>query len=484
MKPPKFSRRWRLPPQGKGSSKWHAHSVRRSSSIVNLPVRGYGFLHAALDGVDAGPLLERLAQYRKTGRPGFSPQAMFRAYLARFLLGIRYANAFLERLGADPRLRALCGFGDAAPSESAFSRFIKRLSQHQDLVDAAIASVAARLPDELERLRQDGVVPADAPTLGEIVAIDSTDIAAYANPNRATVRDPDARWGRRTAKAGGKAGNNGKKEKTESFFGYKHHLLADAYYGLPLGGITLPANAADSPQLPNVLAQAQARHPWLSPRYLLADKGYDARSNFRLLAGRGITPVIAVRKPVNETRYDGIYTAAGLPTCVGGATMEYVGSDPELGHHFRCPAQGCHLKEQIHFSRYCDSEHWEKPEGKLLRIMGILPRFTDKWRRLYRMRGSIERHFSSAKHSRLLNQHQHQGIARVSLHVKMATLGYLATALARLRANDYAGMRRMSIRMPPCPARGRLWQRDVGSDGNPGLSDFRSKLDGTERRAA
>ena len=50
--------------------------------------------------------------------------------------------------------------------------------------------------------------------------------------------------------------------------------------------------------------------------------------------------------------------------------MEYVETDPEKGHLFRCPAEGCHLKGKIHFSRYCDSEHYEKPEGRLLRIVG------------------------------------------------------------------------------------------------------------------
>ena len=444
----------------------HTKDKRQASSS------GYGFLQVALDGVDAGPLLNQLAEYRKTGRSGYPAQAMFRAYLIRFLLRIRYVNAFLERLGTDPRLRTLCGFGDIVPSESAFSRFIKRLSRHRDLVETATSSVAAQLPDEIDRLRQDGVIPADAPTLGEVVAIDSTDIVAYANPNRNTVRDPDARWGRRTAKQGGKS----KKDKTEPFFGYKYHLLSDAYYGLPLGGSTLPANASDSPQLPKALAHAQALHPWLKPRYLLGDKGYDALTNFQHLADRGITPVIAVRKPTNQALYEGIYTADGIPTCVGQVAMAYAGSDPERGHLFRCPAEGCDLQRQVHFSRYCDSEHWEQPEGKLLRIIGILPRFTDEWKRLYKMRTAIERHFSSAKHSRLLNQHQHQGIAKVRLHAQMATLGYLATALARLRANDYAGLRRMTIRMP--------WLRSVAPGNKPESPVSLASLTAVERRAA
>ena len=122
----------------------------------------------------------------------------------------------------------------------------------------------------------------------------------------------------------------------------------------------------------------------------------------------------------------------------------------------RCPRygrvssnrEGCALKHQVHWSRYCDCEVWEKPEGKLLRIIGILPRFTDDFKRIYRMRTGIERYFRSSKHSRLLDRHQFLEMAKVSLNAKVSRLAYLATALARLKANDYAGMRLMTVRLP------------------------------------
>ena len=92
----------------------------------------------------------------------------------------------------------------------------------------------------------------------------------------------------------------------------------------------------------------------------------------------------------------------------------------------------------------------------MLRIIGILPRFTDEWKRIYRMRPSIERYYRSGKHSRLLNQHQCMTIAKVSLHVRMSRLAYLATVLARLKADDYAGMRHMTVRLP------RVKRKQVG----------------------
>ena len=52
--------------------------------------------------------------------------------------------------------------------------------------------------------------------------------------------------------------------------------------------------------------------------------------------------------------------------------------------------------------------------GKLLQIIGILPRSTQEWQRLYRMQSAMARHFSSTKHSRLLNRRQHRSLSKVS----------------------------------------------------------------------
>ena len=104
-------------------------------------------------------------------------------------------------------------------------------------------------------------------------------------------------------------------------------------------------------------------------------------------------------------------------------------TDPEQGHLFRCPAEGCHLKDTVHFTRYCNDEHYEKPEAKLLRIVGLLPRCTDTWKTEYKKRPIIERFIGSGKHSRLMNQHRYFNIFQISLHVLMSMLSYLATAL-------------------------------------------------------
>ena len=86
------------------------------------PKSGYGFLSAILDGLDDRPILDTLHQYRRTGRKGHSPRAMWRAYLTKFILKIRFNNHLLERLRGSRKLREVCGFGGEVPSESTLSR--------------------------------------------------------------------------------------------------------------------------------------------------------------------------------------------------------------------------------------------------------------------------------------------------------------------------------------------------------------------------
>ena len=258
-------------------------------------------------------------------------------------------------------------------------------------------------------------------------------------------RTPKGRSGRNAA-------NDGEDAK-ELFFGYKAHVIADAIYGIPLYISLRPANENETTHFAEDLDAALERHPWLKPKFVLADKGYDSLPNFQHTVKQGIIPIIAVRRPqkdkeTGKRRFDGTYDEDGRPVCVGGQSMEYLGTDQKGNHHFGCPSEGCWLKDKVDWSCYCNSGHSEQPEGKLLRIIGIVPRFTKLWRKIYNKRGAIERWFSSAKRSRLLDKHQLLKMGKIKLHANLSTLAWLLTALARLKTDDYRRMRHMYIRLP------------------------------------
>ena len=122
------------------------------------------------------------APHQTGGNPGYPARGMLRVNLLKFLLSERYANRFLDRLGNDPRLLELCEL-DRAPSERAFSDFKNhKLAPHQEELDCVLAAVFKECDDQIEVLKKLGVIPEDAPLLGEYLAVDATDIIAHASP--------------------------------------------------------------------------------------------------------------------------------------------------------------------------------------------------------------------------------------------------------------------------------------------------------------
>src|SRR5829696_7689372 len=110
------------------------------------------------------------------------------------------------------------------------------------------------------------------PELGTTVAIDASDMPAYANgqrylykggPERMTYSDPDASWGHRSAVSTRAAG---------SFYGYKIHAAVCVRTGLPLAWQIETARRNESlyaaPLLDTVLARG------IRPRTCAMDAGY------------------------------------------------------------------------------------------------------------------------------------------------------------------------------------------------------------------
>ena len=375
-------------------------------------------LEAVLDNLDDGPLCERLKYYRRNGRPGYPVRALWRAYVASFVLNLPHTNALIRLLDDSPALRVVCGFSGPLPHRTTFNRFIQRLSHHSDLVEAVVTGLTDKLRQYL-------------PDLGNEVAVDSTTVRSHANPNRRHLSDPEASW---TAKNSAKAKEGGK----EWHHGYKVHMAVDANHGVPLAQVVTTAKRNDSPELPAVVAKAEARFPWFRPTAVIADRGYDSRANHAYLYGKGALPIIHIRRNAHGQLYDGIYTKQGVPTCIGQVPMQYIRSDPEKGHLYRCV--GCHLAGSKRGGlRYCDTEVWEDP-GKDIRLFGAIRRNGPEWKALYGKRQMVERVFKTLKESRRLERHCVRGLRQITLHALISVLTYQATMLVRLQAGEAESM--------------------------------------------
>ena len=118
---------------------------------------------------------------------------------------------------------------------------------------------------------------------------------------------------------------------------------------------------------------------------------------------------------------------------MGQLTMEYVQSDPEKGHLYRCPPGGCSLSNRRGV-RHCQDMVWEGPLAKPTRLFGLVRRGSSEWKRLYGLRQAVERVFKSLKQSRRLEAHCLRGLLQIGLHATMSVLMFQATALNNIHS--------------------------------------------------
>src|SRR5205085_2530302 len=128
----------------------------------------------------------------------------------------------------------------AVPSVDACYRFSRKLREHSDLLGSCVDAVVAALGDEI-------------PDLGAVVAIDGSDLPAYANGQRYVSKggklrkrfaDPDATWGHRSAISTRKGGG---------FYGYKVNAAVCTVTGLPLAWQVETASHSELPLVPTLL---------------------------------------------------------------------------------------------------------------------------------------------------------------------------------------------------------------------------------------
>ena len=372
-----------------------------------------------MDAIDDGPLLAELSREGKPGRNGYEAQAMWRAYCAGLLLEARDIADLVRRLRNDPALAHWCGFGTKLPHRTTILRFISRLSHHDALLQRALAG----LVDE---------VHARMPEYGTEVAVDSTGVIAHANPRRRPFADPDARLGYKTS--------NRTTGRTEYFLGYRGHFAVCAITELPLAWKMTPANESDSPELPVLLDDARRRHPWLRPRVVSADRGYDSRENANYVLGIGAIPVIPARDDIGDTHgmlHD------GTPRCACGSVMTFGGFTDKLEHRWLCPHGGV-MRNGLRVCMPSMVLDWRDNPRRTPPI----PRSTDAFWRLYGRRGAVERFNSVIKDSGRLGRQRHRGQRKLNLLMTMIMLLRLAIAVDTLNRGRRSDVRKFRTAVP------------------------------------
>ncbi|HSH59652.1 MAG TPA: transposase [Acidimicrobiales bacterium] len=359
-------------------------------------------LEHLLNSPEVVELVAGLKATRWTGRPGYPIRAMVGMALAKSLYTLPTWTRTVALVREHAALRAALGCADdvaAVPSVYACYRFTVKLHNFKPLLDACIASVLDGLHDEL-------------PELGEHVAIDGSDLPAYANGQRYVSKggklrerfsDPDASWGHRSAISTRKGGG---------FYGYKLHAAVCTATGLPVAWETHTAKDAEVPVVPSLLDSLADLG--IRPAVCIADKGYDVAPFYDACESRDIRPVA----PLRQTPFVKAGKAAP-PSCDHGV-WTFAGSDTKRGAaKYRCPSGECSPRSV-----------WVKAD----RLHTLIPRETARWRKLYKSRAGVEREFGRLKHEWALLPLRVRGVERVRLHADLTILSRLAVALAKARA--------------------------------------------------
>jgi hypothetical protein len=248
------------------------------------------------------------------------------------------------------------------PSVWACYRFTTKLRLHSDKLADCLDRVTASLQDAL-------------PGIGQDVAIDASDLPAFANgqryvskggPERERFSDPDASWGHRSAVSTRKGGG---------FYGYKLQLAVCSQTGLPLAWRVETAKRHESNFVAPLLDALHVRG--FRPETCAMDRGYDYGTVADTCEQRGVHPVIPIRAA---------HERMGRPT-----------GDPGSRHN-------------PHISRY-----------------------SERACTLYRGRGAVEREFGRLKNDYGLLPLRTRGLQRVQLHADLVMLARLSQTLSRAR---------------------------------------------------
>ena len=319
--------------------------------------------------------------------------------LAKSLYALPTWTRTVRLVGEHAGLQAAIGCSDGVPSEWACYRFARKLREHGDMLARCIDGVTAALRDA-------------NPDMGRDIAIDGSDMPAYANgqrylydggPERKRFSDPDATWGHRSAVSTRSHGG---------FYGFKLDMAVCTKTDLPLAWNVRTAKDNEATYaLPLIDA---ARERGFAAETAAMDRGYDFAAIYDGCAERDCLPVIPLRQTpaVKQGKHE--------PPCCEHGEWRFAGADYNRGAtKWRCPTGKCK-----------PASTWVKAD----RLHPLIPRETLRYAKLYRGRSAVEREFGRLKHDWALAPLRVRGLERVKLHADLTILSKLACALGATRA--------------------------------------------------
>jgi hypothetical protein len=358
-------------------------------------------LEGLLDSPEIGRLIRELEATRWTGRPGYPIRTMLGLALAKSLYALPTWTRVVALVAEHWKLQRVLGCEGDPPSKWAAYRFAEKLRDNGESVERCIDSVVEGLKAKL-------------PTYGRDLAIDASDMPAYANGQRYVSKDsdvernwhtdPDASWGHRSAVSTRRGGG---------FFGYRLHAAVCTATDLPVAWAVETAKAHETRFVADLLDTAKRRGAMAATAAM--DKGYDIERIHTECMERDCLPLIPLKQTPDVKRGE-----HRPPECEHGA-WTFAGADRKRGAtKWRCPTGECK-----------PASTWVVAD----RLHPLIPRETKRFKAGYRKRAAVEREFGRLKDQWGLRPLRVRGLERVRLHADLTVLTKLACALSRARCH-------------------------------------------------
>jgi len=414
-------------------------------------------LRLVLDHLPDEELMRVLEKERAKGRDDNPVRAIWNSIIAAIVFQHNSVESLRRELMRNGQLRTLCGFDplkgiNGVPGSAAYSRFLRGLFRHEDLIN----EMFDLLVEELRNL---------LPGFGEDLAIDSKAVDSLANTRKDSSqkedgrRESDADFGKKTYK--GKRKDGSLWEKVKSWFGFKVHLIVDANYELPVGFSVTKASIPDIVEGKKLVDELVKKHPDVvaAAERFSGDRGYDDTTlTEKLWDDHGIKPVLDIRNmwkdgektKLVEGRENVVYDFKGTVYCHCPVSderfeMAYGGFEKDRGVlKYRCPA--------AHYGLTCPGRNECPVKGAVRiglkedrRVFTPLARSSYAWSRAYDKRTSVERVNSRLAVSFGFEHHFIRGMKKMRLRVGLALCVMSAMALGRVRENQAENIRSLVV---------------------------------------
>jgi len=388
---------------------------------------------AVIEAINAEHLLARLdAERGPHGRDDFPNRTLWHCLLVFACLGVRTITEGIRHLELSASLRGLCGICSPGtiPNKHAFYRFERRLSRHLDELEAMFAGLVRKLAKDLTGF-------------GERLATDSTKVHSLANGKKPAA-DEDASW-KKYEHAYTDAKGQPKKSIVK-WFGYKVHLLVDAFYELPIAALLSTAKDNDAPHFPELWWKGKANLPELYTRAKsnALDKGYDETAVHKTLWADRVMPVIAIREQTEEENK--VLLPESQQVCPNNRPLRFDGFEwgrQALRYDRPQDCPKVHKKGYCELSCTCGQKLVRvKIDDTNLRHLGPVPRHSKKYQRLYNGRSAVERVNERLKERWGLDCVRRRGRYRVSVWAQLALLCMNAFALSMAECGRFSEVRK------------------------------------------